>query len=300
MDTKSLQIVVLTERLGSFAAAARALDIDPSSVSRTVAAVEAELRLRLFQRTTRRLTTTEAGESYIRRITPLVEELDRAGEEAGAKRGTPTGTLRLTASVAFAQESIVPHLGQFLELYPKLDIDLIPSDANIDLLSEGIDLAIRLSAAPKGDLISTRLCATRYCIVAAPDYVETAPPLKVPEDLSRHNCLRFNLPQYRDSWLFRTKDGASFDVPVSGRVTVTNALALRQAARDGLGPALLPDWLVNRDIAAGTLIDLFPDHDCTATTFDTAAWALYPSRSYLPRKVRVAIDFLKKSLAVPK
>lgn len=297
MDIASLKTVTLVAQHGSFAAAARVLDVDPSSVSRTVANLEAELGLRLFQRSTRTLSVTEAGATYIARIVPLLEEFERAEDLARNATRSPSGTLKLTASVAFAQECIVPHLNDFMRRFPDIALELIPTDTNVDLRANNIDLAIRLAPAPSGELISTKLCDTRYVVCAAPGYLGANEPLRSPQDLVDHDCLCFALPEYRTRWRFRPKGGAPFDVPVAGRLVISNALALRSATRDGLGPALLPDWLVGRDIANGSLIDLFPHHDCTATEFDTAAWMLYPSRAYLPQKVRVMIDFLRKTLA---
>jgi len=299
MEIASLKTVVLVSQQGSFAAAARVLNVDPSSVSRTVTQVETALGLRLFQRTTRSLRLTEEGETYLQRVKPLLEELEMAGDSALASRRKPAGSLRLTASVAFAHECIIPHFGDFQRLYPDIEVELIPTDATLDIVAEGIDLAIRLAPAPQGDLISTRLISTRYFVCASPQYLETHDRLDVPQDLQQHACLRFALPAYRDLWRFRSDAGHSIDVPVSGNIVIANALGLRRAAICGLGPVLLADWLVSQDLHKGTLVRLFPDYECSATTFDTAAWALYPSRSYLPRKVRAMIDFLRQSIRQP-
>lgn len=299
MEIETLKTVVLVAQQGSFAAAARVLNVDPSSVSRAVASAEAALGLRVFQRTTRSLAVTEEGEIYLRRIAPLLDELEQAREVATRAVHVPSGTLKMTASVAFAHECIVPHLQAFHALYPEVSVELLPTDANLDVTANGIDLAIRLAAAPKGDLISTRLLATRYRVCAAPAYLSKHGPIEIPQDLARHACLRFALPDYRTRWRFRRGEAAAFEVPVSGKTIIANALALRRAAVDGLGPVLLADWLVRADLATGRLVDLFPDYDCTATEFETGAWALYPSRSYLPRKVRVMIDFLRAQLGRP-
>jgi DNA-binding transcriptional LysR family regulator len=296
MDTELLKTVALVAQHGSFASAARVTGVDPSSVSRTVASVEADLGLRLFQRTTRSLTITEEGDVYLRRIAPLLEELDAAREAATKALRTPSGTLKMTASVAFAHECIVPHLGAFHARYPQVSVELMPTDANLDIAANGIDLAIRLAAEPAGDLIGTRLIQTRYLVCASPGYLDRHVQIRTPEDLADHECLRFALPEFRSRWRFRRDGGVPFEVPVSGRTIIANALSLRRAALDGLGPVLLADWLVGHDVAAGRLVDLFPDYDSTATEFDTGAWALYPSRSFLPRKVRVMIDFLREVL----
>ncbi len=190
----------------------------------------------------------------------------------------------------------MPHLGDFHAFYPQIAVELLPTDANLGLTAGGIDLAVRLASAPGGDLISARLRATRYLVCAAPDYLARHGPITRPEDLSDHACLRFALPEFRSRWRFRQGDGEPIEVSVDGWLVIANALSLRQAALDGLGPVLLADWLVARELAAERPVDLFPDWECTATDFETGAWALYPSRSYLPRKVRVMIDFLRARL----
>lgn len=297
MDIEALNIVAQVARQGSFAAVARMLDIDPSSVSRTVAAVEADLGVRLFQRSTRALSTTEEGSLYLLQISPLLEELERANNAVRAVSHKPAGVLKMTTSVAFANRCVVPHLGAFSAQYPDVEIELLASDRNIDLVTEGIDLAIRLAPAPTGDLISTRLRTTRYLVCASPDYVVAHEAVKLPADLQNHDCLRFDLPGYRTRWIFKMGDAAPEEVPVSGKFVISNALSLMDAAIAGLGPALLPDWLVQRDLSNGALIQLLPDYAVAAAGFDTAAWALYPSRSYLPQKTRVMIDFLRATLA---
>ena len=297
MNFSSLKTVLAVERVGSIAGAADTMNMDASNVSRIVAAVEHEIGLRLFDRTTRRLRITEAGEQYLARIGPLLEELEAAREDAHQTAIEPQGHLRMTSSVAFAIEKIVPLLPAFGEAYPKITVELLPSDANLSLLDQGLDMAVRLAAAPKGDLISTRVLRTRYRVVASPEYVSRTGSLRSPNDLAERNCLRFALPDFRSRWLFRADaDGPVHEVDVDGSMHISNALALRDATRASMGPALLADWLIDRDLEDGKLIDLLPAWDCTATEFDTSAFILYPSRSYLPQKTRVMIDFLRERL----
>lgn len=296
MEIASLKTVLLVQAHGSIAGAARALNLDPSSVSRTVAAAEADLGVRLFQRTTRRLTVTEEGQIFLTRLAPLMEEIEAAREDARGLRGKPTGLLRMTTSVAFAHHAILPLVPKFQELYPDITIDLQSSDANLDLVENSIDLAIRLAPAPKGDLVSTRLMKTRYQVVASPDYLDGRPAITEPTQLSQLNCIRFALPGLQDSWTFQDETKPPFEVPVDGNLLSSNALTIRRAVGMGLGIAMLPDWLIRDDLREGRLISLFPDHRSTATVFDTAAWALYPNRTYLPQKVRVMIDFLRSNM----
>ncbi len=132
--------------------------------------------------------------------------------------------------------------------------------------------------------------------MASPAYLEREGALRAPSNLRDRTCLRFALPEFRSRWLFRHA-GVTEEIPVKGDIVISSVLALRAAALGGLGPALLADWLIGEDLAAGRLIDVFPAHEVTATSFDTAAWLLYPSRAYLPQKVRATVDFLRARLA---
>ena len=293
MDIATLKIFVEVMRAGSFAAVARVHDVDPSSISRTIAILEGELGFRLFQRTTRRLAATEAGALYFERMQPVIDEMDRVGQEARDIVAEPAGRLRVTASVSFGHTVLVPLLPRLRSAYPDLSIDLMLTDAVLDLITEKIDVAVRLGPRIDAGLIGTQLMRTRYHVCASPAYLKAAPKLRVPPDLSGHGCLLFPYPGYRSQWRFRAKNAEVIEVPVNGAVTISNALALHRAALDGLGPVLLADWLVRQDMQRGRLVDLFPKYEVTATDFETAAWVLYPSRAYVPRKVRAFIDVLK-------
>jgi DNA-binding transcriptional LysR family regulator len=296
MNIDALAIFVEVAEAGSFAAVARRRDLDPSAVSRIIAALEEELGFRLFQRTTRRLSPTEAGAIYFERVRGLVEDLDRARAEARDRVAGPSGNLRVTASASFGLSCIVPAIAAFRRRYPDLSLDVRLTDNVVDLVGERIDVAVRLGPRPEGDFICTRLMTTRYRVCAAPAYLEAAGRPQRPDDLEAHRCLLFPLAGYRTRWRFRDRQGRRVDIPVKGDIVISNAMALHRAALDGLGPVLLADWLVDEDLAAGRLIDLFPDYEVTAADFDTAAWILYPSRAYVPMKLRVFIDHLKATV----
>ncbi len=296
MDIENLRLLIEVARQGSFAAVARSRDTEPSSVSRAIAALEDELGVRLLQRTTRRMSLTEAGEQYLSRIEPLVNDLDRAHEEVRSTSATPTGTLRLTASVAFGQTCLGPLLPQFRQSFPQLKLELLLTDANLDLVCERVDLAIRLGPKTAADVTYVKLFDTRYRVCASPAYRAGAKLLREPDDLRAHRCLLSTLPDFRSRWLFRNSDGIVSEVSVDGDLVISNPLTLRDCAVAGLGPALLANWLVDKDIAEGRLVELFPEYRVSATNLETAAWLLYPSRAYLPHKVRVAVEFLKLNL----
>lgn len=296
MNVVSLRLALQVARLGSFAAVARSMDVDPSSISRAVAQVEDDLGLRLFQRTTRRLTVTEAGALYLSRVDALIDELDEAHDAAMAIQSGPRGTLRLTTSVAFGETCISPLVPAFRSAYPDLKLELLFTDRNVDVVTERIDLAIRLAPTIDGDLVRAKLFDTRYRVCASPDYLASRPALTTPENLCDHDALLFALPGYRTRWLFRDEKGEVREIPVNGSIATSNAVTLRQNMLSGQGPALLANWLIDGDIRDGRCIDLFPQHHVTATSFDTAAWLVYPSRQFLPNKVRCMIDFLKLRL----
>ncbi|WP_298196350.1 LysR family transcriptional regulator [Novosphingobium sp.] len=297
MRVVDLSLLLEVARSGSFAEVARLRGTDPSSIGRIVAGIEEELGVRLFERTTRRMTLTEAGDRYLAHVGPALVELERAQDEARSIVSDPQGTLRLTASVTFGQRMIVPLLGAFRQRYPAITVECIFTDANIDLIADRIDLAIRLAPVVTGDMIVTKLCDTRYRVVATPDYLASAPPLQRPTDLVQHRVVLFPLAPFRSRWIFRDQAGAMIEQPVDGDIVVSPAGAVLDAVLADLGPALLPDWLIDDHLRAGRLRDSLPDWDVAATSFDTAAWLLYPSRSYLPGKTRAIIDFLKSSIA---
>lgn len=294
MDTELLRIFIEVATSGSFAAAARTRNLDPSSVSRLIGGLEKELGARLFQRSTRKLTLTEAGEVYLAKLAPVLDELAQANEAAQTIAAAPRGALRMTLSVTFGQMCILPHIPEFHRRYPNVQLELLFNDDNVDLVAHRIDLAVRLAPTIEGDLIVTKLVDTHYRVLASPAYLQQHPNLIHPTDLSAHQCLLFPYKGFRSCWHFRDSSGTVSDVNIHGTVTLSTAMALRVATLAGMGPCLLPDWLVRDDVSAGRLIDLFPNFSCTATSFDTAAWLVYPSRSFLPSKVRVMIDYLKE------
>lgn len=300
MDVEQLRLFSETARRLSFAAVGRDRGVSASTISRAVAAIEDELGVRLLQRSTRTMALTEAGALFHRRVAAMLEEFDRAEEEARGARSGPRGVLRLTTSVAFGECMLTPMIGAFREKYPDIRLELLYTDAVVDLVAEGIDLAIRLAARPEVEAVATRLMKMRYRVYASPLYLEREGRPERPSDLAGRKCLLYTLPAFRSEWKFRLRrasaGGRIIKAPIAGDVAISSPISLRTAAIAGEGPALLADWLAARDLAEGRLVDLFPDYEASASDFDAAAWILYPSRSWLPAKVRATIDFLKERL----
>lgn len=292
MDVLALRIFVEVMRRGSFAAVARDRDLAPSSISRAIATLEDDLGIRLFQRTTRRLAPTEAGRIYFERVEPLIDELERARLMATDVSERPRGTLRVTTPVSFGQVVMIPFLPELMATHPELSVELLMTDAMVDLLAERVDVALRLGRLPDSGLTAHRLCDMAFAVCASPAYLERHGRPEAPHDLAQHDCLVFLMGSHRSRWRFQRARGKITEVAVHGRCVISNALALRECAVAGMGPVLLPRWAVARELERGALVDLFPGHQVTATDFDSAAWLLYPSRAYLPLKVRVFVDFL--------
>ena len=299
VDTQHLRIFVEVVRQGSFAGAARHLDLAPSQVTRGVAALEVELDARLMQRTTRKLALTDAGAAYYERVSRLLEELAAAGDDLRSSTGGVRGSVRITASVSYGQTVLVPLLARLHKLHPALEIELQFTDAVVDLVSQNVDIALRLGPSVDASLVGMRLAPTRFRVCASPAYLKRHGRPRRPADLSNCNCLRFALPGYRTEWSFRESGGRTEGVRVGGWLVASTALTLHRAALDGLGVALLANWLVQPEFEAGHLVDLFPDREVTATNFDGAVWLLYVSREHLPQRVRAVVNFLKAALDGP-
>ena len=292
MQLESLQLFVEVMRHGNFADVARAHDMAPSSVSRSIAALERELGARLFQRSTRKLTPTEAAAVFYHRLQPALREIESARVAASDLQREISGTLRVSAPAVFTNSAIVPLLPEFSRLYPQLRLDLQISDRYVDLLEDGIDAAIRLGSLADSSLVARRLADMTFRICASPDYLQRHGEPRIPADITDHECLLFPRTGHDLDWLFRDAGGQIERIGIDGRIQIANSASILACAIAGLGLALLPDWLLRDPLADGRLQPLFADYEVSATDFDSAVWILYPSRSYLPQKTRVFVDFL--------
>jgi DNA-binding transcriptional LysR family regulator len=296
MDVEGLRIFLLVVRLGSFSAVAREAGIAPSSVSRAVDQLEAWLGVRVLQRSTRKLGLTEAGRVFFDRVTPLIEELERTQLEIKDLSNAVSGLMRITASPSFGTVCLAPALAKIEALYPDLRIDLNLSDRVVDLLEEKFDLAVRQGPLPDSNLVAERLLSSRYRVCASAGYTERWGKPEHPSELQKHRCLVFSLPVFRSRWKFKPNSGDVFEVPVNAVMQVNNGMVLRQWALAGAGIVMLSDWLIQADVDSHGLWDLFPDYECSATDFDSKVCLVYPSRDYVPNKVRVVASMLKHLL----
>lgn len=296
MDLSTLTIFVDVMRRRSFAAVARVQGVTPSSISRCIASLEEELGVRLFHRSTRSLEPTEAGVIYFERIGPAVTELESAMQLVTDAGKEPKGTLRVTAATVYGEIAIVPLLPKLAAMYPQLSIELFLTDVYLNLVEERIDVAIRLGTLQDSSYIAKRVGDMTFHVCASPDYLHRFGKPDTIAAIEHHECLLFPRGNSLD-WRFKhNKDGQVTHVTINGKYLITNSRAIKQCAIAGMGLALLPDWLVDADIAAGKLVTLFPDYEVDAADYESAIWILYPSREYLPLKSRVFIDFLSESI----
>ena len=289
-----MQVFAKVASLGSFSAAARALGMSQSMATKHVDAIEDRLGAQLFQRTTRRLTLTDAGQRYLEACERILAEIEEADAEAAADVAEPRGTLRVNAPLSFGFRQVVPALADFAGLHPQLTVDLGLTDRFVDLVEEGWDLAIRLGALRDSALIARRLAPAMIVLCASPDYLARHGVPKTLADLAGHNCLGYTLPTAATAgrWLFGA-DG-SVPVEVSGNLRANNGDALRAAALAGQGVIYQPTFLVAEDIRAGRLVCVHLDE---APFRFGSVYAVYAPSRHVPAKVRSFIDFLARRWA---
>jgi len=277
---------------GSFSAAGRELGLAPSSVARGIAGLEENLGLRLLNRTTRKLSLTEAGRIYLARSRRILADVEEARLSVTQLEADPRGTLRLNVPTAFGRMHVVPMLPNFLANYPDLSIDLTLTDAFVDLVEEGIDLAVRVGELKDSSLIARKLAPNERVLCASPAYFDRVGRPLVPDDLKRHNCMIYKRGNDRPIWHFRGSDRVIQDVPASGDFQTNNTEALHAITKDGLGLTILPTWLVGNDLAEGSLEQVLKNYTVSPTALDTSIYAVFPYNRHLSPKVRAFVDAL--------
>ena len=274
--------------LGSFARAAERLSVSTSAVSRQVAELEAHLDARLLNRTTRRLSLTEAGQAFYERSVQLLADLDDAESVVRTATVVPKGRLRLTCGITFGVRYLAPDIAGFGARHPQLTFDLDLSDRTTDLVEEGFDLAVRIGTAGPPGLVARRLGHTQLICCASPSYLEAHGEPRHPDDLLRHKCLEYTYQPAASAWTFEDHDGRRHPVRVSSSVRANNGRMLTALAVAGLGIVLEPDFIVAPEIRAGRLRPLLPQFAPPRTPIA----AVYPSRRHLSPKVRAFVNFL--------
>lgn len=292
----SIAAFVRVVEAGSIAGAAERLGVSVSSVSRQVSELEAHLGARLLNRTTRRLSLTEPGRAFHERSVQLLADLEEAEASAGAGTVAPRGTLRVSCGVSFGVSYVAPAMGAFMARYPALRLDVELSDRVVDLVDEGFDAAVRVGAIGGQNLVARKVGATRLVCCASPSYIARHGEPRTPEDLARHACLLYQYAPQRDTWSFTDRQGRERKVRVSGPLDSNNGAFLAALARDGIGIANEPDFIVGPDLRDGRLVPVLRNFKPVTSGIHV----VYASRRHLSAKVRAFAEFLAERFADPR
>ncbi|MGI9333241.1 MAG: LysR family transcriptional regulator [Gammaproteobacteria bacterium] len=289
-DEMSIFVKVVDEN--SFSAAARALEMTPSAVSKTIARLENRLGVRLFNRTTRAVSPTEEGLGFYAQCKQILEATANAELSVTRASQRPRGTLRVTATMLFGQHQLVPLLPAFLERHPDLTVNLRLTDRRVDMVESGIDVGIRLGPLSDSSIVARQIATTRRIVVAAPAYLQRRGTPVSPADLVQHNCLVMNGRGLYDDWTVEGPDGLE-RVKVRGNFVADNSIAVYSAALAGLGIARPTLYLVDADIKAGRLVALFGAQGGPPTPINV----IYSHRRNQPAKINAFVKFLTEHYA---
>jgi DNA-binding transcriptional LysR family regulator len=294
MDLNQVRVFVQVVEAGSFTAAGTRLGMPKSTVSARVSQLEEHLGVRLLQRTTRSLGLTDAGAAFFDRCARIVADLDEAERSITDLAAAPRGTLRVTAPIEFSMSILGDLVAGFGERFPEVSIEVVVSDRVVDLVDEGIDLAIRAGRLKESSLIARRLARITTHLWASPGYLERHGTPKSPRQLERHACLLFSSLPEPDQWSLHDRRGKEVAVRVRGVLSVNSLHTVRDAAARGMGIALLPLFLTSGEDSAG-LTRVLP----AWSGAESALHAVYPSSRYLSPKVRAFVDYLGAAMSRP-
>lgn len=295
MDNElALRLFVSVVEANSFSQGGARLGVPQSSASRMISRLEERLGARLLQRSTRKLTLTEAGEVYFERAARIVTELDEATEAIQNISAAPAGLLRVLAPATFARLFIAPVLFEFQALYPEVSIGMSLSDTVEDIIGLGYDVAVRMGELQDSNLIATRLTGAVSMVCASPEYLSAHGIPQSVAELARHNCLQFRRNPGQNTWKFRS-DNVDEEVQVNGTFYSDNGDAILATAMSGLGVCFLPQWLVQGHLDSGALVALLTEYSSDAQVAPIQAVAGY--RQHIPEKQRVFVAFLREKLS---
>lgn len=285
MDIQDLRIFARVAAVQNLSSVATELGLTPGTISKRIQALESELRVRLFDRTTRSIRITEEGATFLTHVRRILIELENARASVGDNATRPKGKLKMSAPASFGRLFVAPAISAFMRQYPEIEIHVDLTDRVVNLQEKGYDLAIRTGTLTDSVLIAKRLCADRQVVVASPDYIEAHGAPQRPDDLDAHNCFVLG-----DNWQWTFCRGKQeFTVRVSGRLRSNNGDVLRHAALDGHGLFQTSELRVWDELASGRLVRVLEDYELVG---NAGVWAVYPSSKHVLPKLRVLLDFL--------
>ena len=279
---------------GGFAEAARRLGVTRSAISKAITQLEQELGVRLLDRTTRRVTPTEAGLAYYERCLAILAQISETEAQISRLHDEPKGVLKVNGPMSFGVRYLGTAVADFMERYQDLKVELMLTDRMVDPLEEGVDVTVRIGAMVDSSLIARKISTVRVVLAASPDYLARFGTPQTPADLASHRCLHYGHSTTVPRWPL-TERGQPISVPVSASLSSNNGDALREATLKGNGIARLPTFLVGEDLGAGRLVTVLDDYPPQ----DIVIHALYAPNRFLAAKTRVFIDFLVERFAHP-
>lgn len=282
-----MQVFVRVVEKGSFSATAEEFRISPTMVGKHICHLEERLGVRLLNRTTRRQSLTEVGRIYYERCKLALAEVEAADACANELQLAPRGLLRVNAPVSFGASAFIGALGDYLEQYPEVHIELALNDRVVNLVDEGYEAAIRIGSLPDSSLIARPLTPYRMVVCASPEYLDIHGTPQSPEKLAGHNCMGFIYSVSQKHWQFIDRDGTS-TVQINGNLRVNNGQALKTAALRGMGIIMQPEVLLTEDIAAGRLVRILAEHELPSK----AMHLVYPSNRNMTPKLKSFVEFI--------
>jgi DNA-binding transcriptional LysR family regulator len=269
---------------GSMSAAGRELDLSPAVVSKRISHLETRLGTRLFHRTTRQLQLTETGRGFYERVVHILATVQEAEAFVSSGHERAGGTLKITAPTGFSRMHIAPYLGKFLKQYPDLSIEIIATDAILDIVREGIDVAIRISELDDSSLVAKKLAPCRRLFCATPEYLKEYGAPKTLAELSKHKILVEN----NVAWRIQGPEGVT-SLKLSGEIKTNSSEIVHQALVTGCGIALRATWQIRDELLSKKLVQILPQY---REAPGVAVYAVYPDKQYVPARLRVFVDFL--------
>lgn len=285
-----MALFIQVAELGSFAAAATQKGIARSVVTRQIAALEAHLGVQLIARSTRRQALTSAGKVYLERCKAIIDLVQQSEAELIEEQLTPKGNLRVSLPLSFGLRHLSDVLMQFAQRYPDIHLELDYSDRMVDVAAEGFDVAIRIASELALSDIVRKIGQCELCFVAAPSYLALHGTPQSPEDLLQHQCLQYS---HHSRWMF-TESGKEVSFSTKGRIKANNGDALAKAAAAGMGVSLMPDFIARDYLADGRLTRILSDD----TQAPIGIYAVLPSNSYIPERVKLVVDFLAENVPI--
>ncbi len=287
MQWEGIKEFVYVAESGSFTQASKKLAISTAQVSRQISALEKRLKIKLFYRTTRKVSLTEEGHIFYQHCRGVLDGLDAAEQAITNLQSKPQGKIKLTAPVTYGEQQILPLMNDFMQKYGDLEVTAYLSNQQLDLIEEGYDLAIRLGKLNDSSLIAKKLGSRTNYVCASPAYIERYGCPHSLSELDQHSCLLGTL----DYWHFKDT-GRDRNIRVTGRLRYNSGSALVDAALKGLGIVQLPDYYIEQHLAQGTLVTLLDNYRAP----DDGVWVVYPQNRHLSPKIRLLVDYLAEQL----